>query len=144
MNARLTVAVLLLLLACGLQFWLGSAGIFINFILAALIVCAFFFTFVELLIFILFAVFVVNWAPAPSLAILLFAFIPVVAYFFRRWFNWTPWVGVPVVIVCGFALLYAAVAPSLLWAAPASVMLDVLGGLLFGELAFWAIEKAER
>ena len=93
MSPRSFVALLILFLACGFQFWLGSAGVFMNLILAALIAFAFFFDWLELAVFVLFAVFVVNWQPSISPTLAVFAAIPFVAYAFRRLFAWAPWAG---------------------------------------------------
>ena len=43
LRLRSILAILILLLACAFQFWFASTGVFINFILATLIVFAFFF-----------------------------------------------------------------------------------------------------
>ena len=73
LRLRSILAILMLLLACAFQFWFASTGVFINFILAALVVFAFFFDIWELLVFILFAVFVINWSPIVSVDIFVFA-----------------------------------------------------------------------
>jgi hypothetical protein len=138
LNARLRsiLALLILLLACALQFWFASTGVFINFILAALIVFAFYFDFLELLVFVLFAVFVVNWSPIIGTDIFIFSIIPIAAYAFHKVFAWTAWTAAPVAIVCGFFLLYLAVAPAALLANWELFLIDVFGGLVFGGVAF--------
>ena len=72
LRLRSILAILILLLACAFQFWFASAGVFVNFILATLIVFAFFFDIWELLVFVLFAIFVVNWQPGLSVDIFRF------------------------------------------------------------------------
>jgi len=134
MRLRSFLAVLILLLACALQFWFASAGIFVNFILATLIVFAFFFDILELLVFVLFAVFVVNWSPAVSTDIFIFGIIPVAAYAFHKVFAWTIWAAIPAAIVCGFLLLYLAIAPAAFLGSVGSFLLDLLGGLIFGGI----------
>lgn len=144
MNFRSFAALLILFIACGIQFFLGSAGIFINLILAALVAFAFFFEWLELAVFVLFAVFVVNWVPAVTPAILIFAAIPFAAYAFRRLFVWAPWAGIPVAIVCSFIVFYLAIAPRMFAVALPSVSLDILGSLIFGECVLAALGRAER
>ena len=144
MSFRSFVALLVLFLACGFQFFLGSAGIFVNLILAALIAFAFYFDWLELAVFVLFSVFVVNWEPAVSPAIVIFAAIPFVAYAFRRFFTWTPWAGVPIVTICSFIVFYLAIAPRMFAVALPSVLLDIAGSLVFGELVLAVLVRAER
>ena len=101
MRLKFILAILLLLLACALQFWFMGAGVFINFILASLIAFAFFFDLLELLVFVLFAVLVLNWQPAASIDIVVFAVIPLAAYAFHKISGWAVWAGIPVAIVLG-------------------------------------------
>ena len=113
---------------------------FINFILATLIVFAFFFDIWELIVFILFAVFVVNWQPAISVDIVLFGVIPLAAYAFHRIFAWTLWAGIPVAIVCGFLLLYVAVAPGMFLNNGMVILIDMFGGLVFGGVVSFILK----
>ncbi len=142
MKYPLFTAILIIMLACGLQFWLASAGIFINLILAALIVFAFFFDAFEMAIFVLFAVFVVNWQPAMSFEIVLFILIPFAAFMFHRIFAWAAWAGIPVMIVCGFLILYVAIAPGAFFGNLPAFFADVAGSLLFAELALVTLRQA--
>lgn len=144
MSFRSFVALLILFLACGFQFFLGSTGVFVNLILAALIAFAFYFDWLELAVFVLFAVFVLNWVPAVSPAIVLFAAIPFAAYAFRRLFAWSPWAGAPLIIVCSFIVFYLAIAPHMFLVALPSVLLDIIGSLVFGEIVLAALARAER
>lgn len=140
MRLRSILALLILLLACALQFWFASAGVFINFILAALIAFAFFFDIWELLVFVLFAIFVVNWSPAFGIDIFIFGVIPIAAYAFHKLFAWTLWAGIPIAIVCGFFLLYLAIAPAAFLGSAGLFLIDVLGGMIFGGVT-WLILK---
>ena len=115
-------------------------GVFINFILATLIVFAFFFDFWELLVFILFAVFVINWSPVMSVDIFVFAIIPIAAYAFHKVFAWTGWAAAPAAIVCGFILLYLAIAPAAFLASGNVFFVDLFGALIFGGLAFLTLD----
>ena len=140
---RFVLGILILLLSCALQFWFASAGVFVNFVLAALIVFAFFFGIGELAVFILAAIFILNWQPAVSADIVVFAVIPVAAFAFHRAFRVNPWIAAPGAIVAGFALLYLAVAPAALFAGGELFLRDLFGGLVFGMLAFIALERLD-
>jgi hypothetical protein len=144
MKFRLIVAILILFLACGLQFLFGSVGVFINLILATLIAFAFFFDFFEMTVFILFAVFIINWQSAFSIEVALFVLVPFAAFAFHKFFAWSAWAGIPVMIVGGFFVLYLAVAPYMITAHFSEFILDVIGSLLFGELVLVALKKAEK
>ncbi|MDR3581782.1 MAG: hypothetical protein P4L67_00720 [Candidatus Pacebacteria bacterium] len=144
MKFPLVIAILILFLACALQFWLGSAGIFVNLILAALVAFAFFFGIFEMAVFVLFAVFVVNWQPALSIEMALFVLIPLAAFAFRKFFAWSAWAGIPVMIAGGFLVLYLAVAPHTFATNLSVFVLDLVGSLIFGELVLAALKRAER
>jgi hypothetical protein len=144
MRYRLVAAILLFLIACVVQFSLASAGISIDLVLAALIAFAFFFSFLEVLVFVLCGVFLMNWQPGFSFEMLIFAALPLAAFFFHRAFAWAPWAGIPVMTVCGFAAFYALIAPSLFVIDPAKIVLDVVGSLIFGEITLAALNRAER
>lgn len=136
-------ALLILLLACAFQFWFASAGIFINFILATLIVFAFFFDIWELLVFIFFAVFVINWQPVISVDIFIFAIIPIAAFAFHKVFSWTVWAAIPVAMTVGFLLLYLVIAPAAFLTSGNRFLLDLCGAMIFGWLAFLILDRLE-
>ena len=140
---RSILAFLILLLACAFQFWFASMGVFINCILATLIVFAFFFDIWELLVFVLFAVFVINWSPIISVDIFLFAISPIAAYAFHKVFAWTMWAAAPAAIVCGFILLYLAIAPVAFLANGNLFFIDLFGALIFGGLVFLTLDRLE-
>ena len=143
MNTRIRslLAILILLLACALQFWFASANVFINFILATLIIFAFFFDILELVVYILFAIFVINWSPGFSIDIVAFALIPVAAYAFRKGFSWAAWAAAPLAIVFGFFLLYLAIAPAAFLGDWELFLTDLFGGLVFGGLVFLTLDR---
>lgn len=141
MRVRSILAILILLLACALQFWFASAGIFINFILAVLIVFAFFFEIWELIIYILFAILVVNWSPAINVDIIIFGIIPIAAYIFHKLFAWASWVAVPVSIICGFLVLYLFISPATFLGNWVFFAQDLFGALVFGEAAFIVFDR---
>ncbi len=144
MRIRFILGILILLLACALQFWFASAGMFVNFILAALIVFAFFFDVWELVAFILAAVFIVNWQPGISPDIIVFALIPVAAFVFHKAFALAPWVAMPASIVAGFAVLYLALAPASFVPRIGLFGNDLLGSLVFAALVFGTLERLGR
>lgn len=144
MKFRFVIAILILLLACGLQFLFASAGVFINLILAALVAFAFFFDFFEVAVLVLFATLVVNWQPAFSIEIMLFILIPLVAFAVCTFFSLTPSIGIPAVIAGGFLVLYLAAAPGAFIGNLSIFALDLIVSLLFGELVLAALKKAEK
>jgi len=141
LRLRSILAILILLLACALQFWFASTGTFINFILATLIVFAFYFDIWELLVFVLFGIFVINWQPAVSTDIFIFGIIPIAAYAFHKVFTWSVWAAAPIAIACGFILLYLAIAPSAFLGNWEAFLIDILGGLIFGGLVFLVFDR---
>lgn len=141
MRLRSVLAILILLLACALQFWFASANVFVNFILATLIVFAFFFDILELFVYILFAIFVTNWQPGSSVDIIVFAIIPVTAYALHKTFDWATLAAAPLAIACGFFLLYLAIAPAAFLANGELFLKDLFGGLVFGGLVFLTLDR---
>jgi hypothetical protein len=141
LRLRSILAILILLLACALQFWFASAGTFINFILATLIVFAFYFDIWELLVFVLFGVLVINWQPVVSTDIFIFGIIPIAAYAFHKVFSWSVWAAAPVAIVCGFIVLYLATAPAAFFDNWELLLFDLLGGLVFGGFIFLVFDR---
>lgn len=139
MRLRFILAFLILLFACALQSWFASINIFFDFLLAALIVFAFFFDIWELIVFILFSIFVINWQPEFSPEIILFAIIPIAAYGFHKFFNLISWIAAPIALVVGFLIFSILVAPSTFFAHGELFLMDLVGGLVFGELVFLAL-----
>ncbi len=144
MSFRSLIALLVLFIAASLQFLLGSAGMFTDLMLAALIAFAFFFEWPELAVYVLVAVFMIDWQPAITPTMLVFAAIPFAAYLFRRFFAWAPWAGIPLVTILGFAAFYLAIAPGMFATAAPSIVFDVFGALIYGEIALAVLSRAER
>jgi hypothetical protein len=142
MRTRSILAFLILIFACVLQSWFVSINIFIDLILATLIVFSFFFDIGELLVFVLFGVFVINWQPGISLEIILFAAIPFIVYGFYRLFALIPWITAPLAIIGGFLIFYIAISPGMLFSNAVGFLMDLFGGLIFGELVFFALTNA--
>jgi hypothetical protein len=122
-----------LLLALFAEIALASVGLHFSLALAALIAFAFILDFWELLILDLVAVFILNWQPAPSAALIAFALVPVLAFAFYKLTHWHGWTGVLVAVIVGFLIFYIAAAPSLFIRNSLLFALDLVMGLLVGE-----------
>jgi len=133
-------AATILLLALFLQLFLASAGWYFNIALAALI--AFTFTFDdiwELLTLDLLAVFILNWKPAPSTALLAFALIPFAAFVFRKLVHSERWIGNLIAIVFGFLIFYLAASPTQFLPHILLFLEDVLVAFIVGEVIFFGL-----
>jgi hypothetical protein len=126
-------ALAILLLALLAEIVLASVGLHFTLALAALIAFAFILDFWELLILDLVAVFILNWQPAASAALIAFALVPLLAFAFYKLTHWHGWTGVLVAIVVGFLIFYIAAAPGLFLANSTSFLLDLVVGLIVGE-----------
>lgn len=129
----------ILVLALFLQFLLASAGVHFTLALAMLIVFAFVFDFWELLLFDLLAVFLLNWEPAPSITLIVFALIPIAALIFHKLIRTEIWIGSLIAIVVGFLIFYFASAPSLFLENILGFVMDLIIGLIAGELVLFAL-----
>lgn len=137
MNNKLIAAVSILTIALILQIALGWIfDIKINFSLATLIASSFFLSFLELVFLVFFAAFFLNWQPALSLDIAVFALIPLAAHFIRDMFPWQPWVSNLIFIVAGTILSYIIFGISVLTVVPEVFARDILGSVIFGLFAF--------
>jgi hypothetical protein len=130
--------VAILLLALFLQLFLVSAGWYFNLALATLIAFAFDFDFWELLVFDLFTVFILNWKPAPSVALLIFALVPLAAFAFRKLVNSERWIGNLIAIFVGFLVFYLVSAPAEFLPHFAIFLADLIIGLALGQVIFFA------
>jgi hypothetical protein len=140
----LIAAILILVLASALQFWLAGSGIFLNLIFVTLIVFAFFFDFWEMAMFVLFGVLVVNWQPAMSLEIFLFAFLPLLTFALHNVFRSQRWATIPIAIVCEFFLFYVIIAPRFLLGDPVAFFEDLFVSLMAGGLVFLALRRINK
>ena len=146
MKLKFFAGLVILFIALALQFWFSSVGISLNLSFAALICFAFIFGFWELLTLILIAVFIINWQPAVSLEILIFALFPVAAHFspgLFRW-RWQPWTEPPIAIFFGFLILYFAAAATKVLSYWQPFLLDVAAGLMFAALIFFPLYRWEK
>ena len=141
MTLRFVAAVVILLFAALLQFWLAGTGVAMNLIFATLIAFAFLFGLPEILFFILFSLFVLNWRPGFTPEFLLFALVPIGAYVLHRFAAWQAWAGALFTITGGVVLLYVALAPGMFLAHFGGFALDLLGCLFFGGAAFFLLDR---
>lgn len=141
MTIKLSAGVVLLLIALALQFFFASAGVFVNLAFAALISFAFIFGFWELVALTLLATFIINWQPAASAEILIFALFPIAVYFVRDVIPWQPWVVAPIAVVLGYAVFYGIAGPGFFLAHTDRFALDLVAGLSFGALAFFPLTR---
>jgi hypothetical protein len=126
-------ALAILLLALFAEIVLASVGLHFSLALAVLIAFAFVLDFWELLILDLVAVFILNWQPAPSAALIAFALVPLAAFAFYKLTHWHGWTGVLVAVIAGFLIFYIVAAPGFFLHDLAGFMLDLIVGLLVGE-----------
>jgi hypothetical protein len=132
-------AAVILCISLTLQFLFASAGIFINLVLAVLITFAFALDFWELCVLVLCAVFVLNWQPMPSIAIIVFALIPLAAYGFKTFARLELWIGNAAALVFGFLLFYVIAAPGEFLGNLPGFFVNLLAALLVGELVLFLL-----
>jgi len=147
-------ALLVFAIACILQFSFAPAGVTVDFVFAALIAFSFVFSaqavahagrregFLELLFFVLAGVFLMNWMPAPSMALIVFAAMPILSYFFSVIFPLETWIWVVISLFSGFIILYLAAAPRFIVAAAPSFFIDLFIGSAFGFAVFLCMDRA--
>lgn len=141
---RFILALLFLILAFVMQFWFASFGVFINFILTALITLAFLFDIWDVIFFILAAVFIINWQPAFGVEIFLLAALPLAAYLFNRYSASEPWAANIASIFCGLLIFYLAIAPKIFFAEWKIFLIDLFASIIFGSIVFIALNRREN
>jgi hypothetical protein len=133
-------ALAILLFAIFLQLFFASVGWYFNLSLAVLIAFAFALNDLwELLVADLLAVFILNWQPAPSGTLILFALIPLAAFAFRKLVRTERWIGTLTTIFFGFLTFYLLVAPAPLSYFIVPFLEDVMVAFLVGELIVFAV-----
>jgi hypothetical protein len=141
---KLTAGLFILFIAFLLQFLFAAAGVSVNLAFAALISFAFLFEFWELLLLTVIAVLIVNWQPAVSPEILVFALFPAAAHFSRDVFRWAGWLTNAVAILVGFFILAIAAAPAAIAQHLQPFLVDVAAGELFGAIVFLPLYRVGR
>lgn len=137
MRLKFLTAVIVLVLAVVLQLFLGEVlGVWTNIVLASLVTAAFLLNFLELLFLILFAIFVLNWQPAPSLEMALYAALPILTLLLRKFFPFKSWLGNLIAISSALLIFYLAVSPRFLITSPIVFLLDLASGLVLGSIFF--------
>ena len=128
-----------LLLALAAQFALASAGFHLNLALAVLIALAFISDFWEFAFFVLLSVFLLNWKPAASGTMILFALVPFAAFTFQKLVRSQAWIGNLIAIFAGFLIFYVVPAPTMFLANMMPFLMNVIVGLLVGEVVLFAL-----
>jgi hypothetical protein len=134
---KFLISALLLLASLALQFFAASLGYSFDLALAALIAFAFILDFAELLPLVALAVLIINWQPAVSGAILVYALFPLAFYGLRKVFPWEPWVAIPVVAVLGAIALGLATGA----AYAGALLADAALMALFASFSFWMVKE---
>ncbi len=137
---KFLLGLLILILALLFQSFVPIAGLRGDFVLAALIAFVYLFPFWELLLFILLAVFTLNWQPRLGFDLLAFAAIPVAAYVLHLWLSWEKWIGIAVSTVGGIFAFYALIAPAAVMPNFGSLLLDAAVCVAFAEAVAWGAE----
>jgi hypothetical protein len=133
-------ALAILILALFLQFFAASIGWHFNLALAALIAFAFALDdFWEVLVADLLAVLILNWQPAISGTLILFALIPLAAFAFRKLIHSIAWIGTLAAIIVGFSAFYVFTAGTIFLPNIVSFLADVIVGAVAGELIVFAL-----
>lgn len=142
MTLKLSAGLVIFFIALVLQFWFAQAGVSLNLSFAALISLAFIFGFWELIVLVLLGVFIMNWQPAASVEILIFALYPIAAHFSRGIFHWQAWIEPLIAVLVGFFILYLAAAPAAFHLP--QFLLDVAAGLIFSAIVFFPLHRWGR
>lgn len=140
---RFLIAFLFLALAAVLQFWFASFGVFINFIFAALIAFAFLFDILDVIFFILLAIFIMNWQPAFSWELLIFGLVPLAAYLLHQNSSYEVWAANLASIFLGLLIMYLVIAPRLFLSDWKTFFIDLVVCLVFGGIIFGALNRRE-
>ena len=141
MRWKFLTAFIFLVIGIILQLSIGGAiNVWFNFSLAALIVATFFLNFLELLVLILLAVFILNWQPAFSLEMALYVVLPLLVLWLRKFLPLKSWLGNLLAIFVCFLFFYLVIDARFLLVAPAVFLRDIAGGLVFGAIFFKSCE----
>ncbi len=139
MRGKLPAGLAVLMIAFLLQFSLAFAGLRIDLSYAALIAFAFVFGFWELILLVLAAVLVVNWQPAASPELLVFALYPCAIYFLRNILHWQVWLEDLLATLFGFAILYFAISRAAF--AGEAFLADVIVSMVFSALVVLPLHR---
>jgi len=146
MSLKFLTAFLFLALALFLQSFFGAvSGIWIDFALAALVASAFSIGFLELLILVLCSLFVLNFQPALSPELLVFAALPFAAWFLHRakLLPFEPPLVNAIALALALAVFYAIFGAHLVLAAPQLFLFDLAGSLAAGIVIFRGLESMQ-
>ncbi len=144
MSVRTIGGLLILLVALALQFFLASAGVYVNLAFAALITFAFLFDGWALALFVALAVFLVNWKPSVSREILVIALYPFATYWSRNLLTWRTWAKNFLAILIGFILLYFVATHGRIGPHFAGAFMDVAAAEIFSFILVMALYPSSR
>lgn len=142
MRRKFAVALLLLLLATGLQFQTGRiTGLWINFVFSFAIVAALSLDFFEFLFLLTLSIFILNWQPILGMEITLVAILPLVVFFLKKFLPWHGWLNNLLLVFICELFLYLVIAPAYFFGNAGFFLKDVFASLIFGAIAFKIINK---
>ncbi len=144
MTYKFLIAFLSLIFALFLQILLGDAsGIWINFALSALVAAACFVDFTELLVLILCSVFVLNWQPAASAEIILFACLPCIVFFTHKLlpFPFRSWLMSALAVFSCTLIFYLVFGAGLIVHNPQLFFADLACAIISGAIVFNSLAK---
>lgn len=137
MLSKALVATLLFLVALSLQIRLGSAfGGILDLALISLVVAAFFVKLEVLLFLVTLGALALNWQPAASAELALFAGIPLFVFFFRQALPWQTWLNAIVSALGAIAAFYLFSSPSFVFENGAFVLWIGFLDMIFGFFLF--------
>ncbi len=112
-----------------------------DFVLAALIVSAFFLGFPQLVFVVLLSTLAINWQPILSYEILILVLWPILVYFLNRFFPGKAWFNSLIMTALGIFILYASVIFGNFFDSFSLIALDVSVCLVFSFIIFNLFEK---
>lgn len=135
-------AILFIVLALFLQFASGAIfGIWVSFVLATLVVSAFFLNIWKFLSADLAAVYLLSWRPDFSWEIAAVFCLPLAAWQLRETLPYKQWLTAVVFISASFLLLYLFFGLEILMARQAIFAADLALGLLYGAFVFIVLRR---
>jgi hypothetical protein len=143
MRSKFFAVFLAFLLAILLQVRFGyTPNAPFNFVLVALFVSAFFLDISQLLFLVSVGVLILNWQPALSFEIVLFAFLPFAVFTVKRFLPWRAWLSNLVTVLCGLLVFYASIHARLIFENLGAFLGAIFVSLFFGVVLFQALHSS--
>jgi hypothetical protein len=108
-------------------------------VFAALIIFAFLLPWQECIVFDLIALLMINWQPAPSAVLAIYALFPVAVLALRNFFSWEPRLGIPFAVMVGVILIAIFGMPFRLVGASRFIE-DALAMIVFTTPTGWLVD----